>query len=147
MLEGVLQLAPYEWSVDGLVVGVGVEYFIRIAVEVVVRAILPQFCSVCVRIRDTEEGERGNGQGYLDGDEAVKDSGEAPSVRDVDAPPRRHVASLLCSCSLWYCLFNPRWPATLPPAAIVIRGPGIGVVRLVDPMRTASSIHTPPTTA
>lgn len=83
---------------DGLVVRIGVQDFIRIAVEVVIRAILPQFRPVRVRIRDTEECERGDGQGYLEGDEGVEDLGEAPSVGDVYAPPRRHLSFRVCPC-------------------------------------------------
>ena len=60
-----------------------------------VRAVLPEPRSVCVRTRNTEERQQCDRHWNLECEQAIHEFRKPPSVRDVYTPPRRHFQSVL----------------------------------------------------
>lgn len=73
-----VQLTPYNRRIDGSVVCVTVQNYARVAVEAMVRTILPEFRAVCVWVCDAEEGEDRDYEQELDYEESVHGIGKAP---------------------------------------------------------------------
>jgi len=81
-------LTPYHRRIDGSVIRIAVQHYARVAVEAMVRAVLPELRAVCVWVCDAEEGEDRDDEQELDDEEAVHGVGIAPVPGDEES---RHV--------------------------------------------------------
>ena len=75
------QLRPDIWNFVWSVVGCGVESCEWAGVEAIVGTILPELCSISIRVSDADHHQKSNSQAKLDGDEPI----EGPDIRPISS--------------------------------------------------------------